>query len=150
MKMLVDTNVLVLLVIGMTDPEYIAKHKRTRTKYGVDHFNRLWDLVSQADGIVCTPNVVTEAANLLNQSRDPMRAELMRKLAELVVIWEEIYVPSRTAAVSPRFLRFGLTDTAILSLPERPVKILTDDLALFAECFAVGLDAVNVTPFLYE
>ena len=150
MTYLLDTNLLLLLVIGMTDPKYIEKHERVRHIYDVEKFNRLFAFIATGNAIVCTPNILTETSNLLSQIGDPIRSEIMGQLAALIATSDERYVESRTAALAPSFIRLGLTDSAVLSLPKENMTVLTVDFDLYKQCYDAGFKVENLTSYLQE
>ncbi|MEZ5865688.1 MAG: hypothetical protein R3D25_17040 [Geminicoccaceae bacterium] len=63
---LLDTNLLILLVIGAVDPRWIGRHKRSRAFVASD-WRLLQDLIDNKP-ILTTPHVLTEASNLLRKS----------------------------------------------------------------------------------
>ena len=147
---LIDTNLLVLLVVGMTDPRYIEKHKRVRGVYDVKKFNRLAEIVQQAQALVCTPNILTETSNLLRQIHDPIRTELMAQLAAFIEVSEERYVESKAAAAVPSFLRLGLTDASVFAMPSDDLTVLTDDAEFADQCARAKVKVENLTSYLQE
>lgn len=55
-----DTNLLVLLIVGIASPTYIAIHKQLRA-YSLQDFDLLTRLLETASRIIVTPNTLTEA-----------------------------------------------------------------------------------------
>ena len=76
---LIDTNLLVLLVVGNVNPDLIAKHRRL-DGYTVAGYEALRDLINLADRVFLTPNTLTETSNLLGQHGEPERTLLMQGL----------------------------------------------------------------------
>ena len=74
--LLIDTNLLVLLVVGNVNPGLIAKHRRL-DGYTFGDYEALIDLVNLVDRVILTPNTLTEASNLLGQHGEPERTLLM-------------------------------------------------------------------------
>ena len=132
MKLLLDTNLLVLLVVGLTDRGLILKHKRTRTFEPAD-YDLLLEILTSFDTVVVTPHVLSEASNLLAQIGEPALSTLRTTFAALVEAQEEIYVAARDSVRQPAFLRLGLTDTAILELGKNELALLTTDVGLYLE-----------------
>ena len=62
-QIVVDTNLLLLLVIGITDRSLIAKHKRTRS-FEAEDFDLLVSVLAGYDQVVVTPHIMTEVSNL--------------------------------------------------------------------------------------
>ena len=137
----IDTNLLVLLVIGSVDRGLVAKHRRTRT-FTPENYDRLIEWIGDLQVFV-TPNTLTEASNLLKNPKDIRFLEQLRKLIE---ISKEIIVSSATAASNSKFTWLGLADTALLEVvsPKRP--LITVDLELYVAALSKGKEvAVNFT-----
>ena len=150
MNYLLDTNLLLLLVIGLTDPKYIEKHRRVRDIYDADKFLRLIAFIQQGKSLVTTPNILTETSNLLFQIRDPIRTKIMERFAALIATCEERYVESKAATSAFAYVRLGLTDSAILSLSKENMTVLTVDFDLYNQCYDAGFKVENMTSYLQE
>lgn len=66
-KIVLDTNLLMLLVAGLTNPAFIAKHKRTKT-FSTDDFKLLQGILRKYQKLLLTSHVLSEASNLLAQA----------------------------------------------------------------------------------
>lgn len=143
----IDTNPLVLLVVGMTSPAYIRRHRRLTPTYDAQHFEMIRRLLIQGPRVVCTSHVLTEASNLLRQTGEPMRSEIMRTYCAFIQSAEE---PVKEAARSPSFIRLGLTDAALSLLDPKEVRLLTVDHDPHTACSRRGFEVLNVTPLFYE
>jgi hypothetical protein len=141
-SLLIDTNLSVLLVVGLVDEAYIAKYKRLRP-YDVEDFRWIKDQASAADELVTVPNVLTETSNLLRYVDDPIKSEVMSFFGGMLRNLTERYVPSKEAADRQEFVRLGLTDAVLLRLGETGASLLTADLDLFLAAQAAGFEAVN-------
>lgn len=62
--LLLDTNLLVLLAVGLADPEKITSHKRLQ-KYDPVDFENLTTLVESSAKLILCPNIATETSNLI-------------------------------------------------------------------------------------
>jgi len=124
----VDTNLLVLLVIGLWDESRIGIHNRTR-RFTRGDFAVLLELVSRIPCLFVTPNTLTEASNLLEDKRDPRPMQWLR---ELISRSKEVVVSSRTASTNKRFVGLGLTDTVLLAEASSSKPLITDDLDLYS------------------
>lgn len=141
-----DTNLLVLFVVGLTNPTYIDRHRRTRQLFVHRDFRLLEHLLLQAADLLLMPNVLSETSNLLRQgAHGAMQAEIDLAFRALVIAKPEIYVPSRRAAGNASFARLGLTDAALLSLERPDCVIVTTDHGLHATALHLGLLSVNFT-----
>jgi hypothetical protein len=146
----IDTNLLVLLVVGLTNPEYIRKHKRLTPVYNARHFEWIVRCLAEAPRVICTSHILAEGSNLLRQTREPMRSEIMTTYRRFIQTAEEPIIAAREAAQSSSFIRLGLTDAAILTLDPKEIRLLTVDHDLHIACSERGFDVVNLTPFFYE
>lgn len=139
----IDTNLFLLWIVGMTNPKRIEKFKRTR-KYTVADYRQLTRFMSQFTKIITTPNIVTEVYNLANQleSRDRTRClNWLKKVLESKII--EQYVPSSDIIQDERFTDFGVTDCGIKQISLNTFLVLSDDLKLVSYLRQSGVDAVN-------
>jgi hypothetical protein len=71
-KLLVDTNILLLYIVGSLSLDRIARHKRTDT-FTVEDYRLLDRVLRQFGGIVVSPDILTEVSNHLGQTRRPRR-----------------------------------------------------------------------------
>jgi len=146
----VDTQLLVLLIVGSADRIFIRKHKRLAPVYAEAQFDKLCAMLASAPRLVCTAHVLTETSNLLRQIADPMRSEIMAAFKRFLDLADERHVQGARAAEHPLFLRLGLTDAAILSLDPKEVQVLTVDHDLYRASLERGFDARNLTPYFFE
>ncbi len=137
-----DTNLLVLLVVGRASPSLIEAHGRLGG-YSKADFDLLNDYLAGASQIVVTPHTLTEASNLSRQIRNPARDRISAALKALVGGTEERSVPSRTAVPAPDFIRLGLTDCALMQFTDNTETLLTVDLDLYLAALRRGHRAVN-------
>src|SRR5688572_3320883 len=91
-KIILDTNLLLLFVVGSYDPLYITRHRRT-ANFTVDDYELLCVRIDGAE-LVFTPNVLTETSNLLWQTPEPHRTSLRALLAFLIKKLGETYILS--------------------------------------------------------
>ena len=129
-KIFIDANLLVLLVVGETDRELIAKHRRLR-EFHEEDYERLVRLINHIEQILVTSNTLTEASNLLAQHGEPERSRFFEVLRILIEEHEEIVVASRAASRNNEFKRLGLTDAALLEVISNSNPLITVDLDLY-------------------
>lgn len=140
--LLIDTNLLLVLLVGSQNRQQVARFKRT-SAYTAGDYDLLATYVGGFAEMVVTPNVLTEVSNLLGQLREPFRSRTLGGLAQLAQNNEERYVPSRRIVEEVDFRRLGLTDISILMAAGNDVTILTDDLELYLKLAGLGLHVVN-------
>ena len=139
-----DSNLLVLLVVGGVDRSLVSRHRRSR-RFSPEDYDRLLALLEPLDKVLVTPNTLTEASNLLSSSSD---ARPMAYLRALIENTEEIVVASRIAVRNRMFGRLGLTDAALLEAVSAEAPLITVDFDLYGAALAKGeRAAVNFTHF---
>ena len=143
---LVDTNLLLLYVVGQEDPDIIGKHSRLED-YSIEDYILLLDLMVQVGQLFVTPNTLTETCNLLGQHADPERTRLFQRLRNIIELSSEITVTSTSAANSETFLKLGLTDAVLCEAVSPEIPVLTVDFRLYLELLGrAGEDrAINFT-----
>ena len=129
-----------LLVVGATGKHLIAKHRRLQV-FDIEDYERLARLVRSIGHIMVTPNILTEASNLLGQHGEPERSLIFGTLRAFIDETEEVFVDSKTAAGNSKFIRLGLTDAALLEVVSRSNPLITTDLDLYLAASAVDGDA---------
>ena len=125
-----DSNLLVLLVVGETDSKIIAKHKRL-SEFDEEDYERLVRLVSRMGQILVTPNTLTEASNLLAHHGEPEKSQIFEMLRILIEEYEEIVITSQIASRNKEFKRLGLTDAVLLEAISNEKPLITVDLDLY-------------------
>ena len=140
--LLLDANLAVLFIVGLTNPSYIAKHKRLQT-FAAKDFEVVSELISISRELVLCPHVMTETSNLLRYVAEPIRTELSGTFRTLVHRVREEPLPSALAADHRHFVRLGLTDAVLLTLAEQDAALLTVDLDLYLAALDGGLEAMN-------
>jgi len=140
--LLLDTNLLILYLVGLLGAESIKAHKRTMS-YSSEDFELLYAILASKTRLVTTPHILSEVSNLSRQAREPLKSQLSLALRDLCQVLDERYVESSGAAKNPCFQRLGLTDAAIVDLCDNGLLLLTDDLDLYLEVGRAGGQAFN-------
>ena len=143
----IDTNLLVLLVVGSAGKELIEKHRRLRD-YSAEDYEILIKLLGRVEQVYVTPNTLTETSNLLAQHREPERSRFFDRLRFIIHESEEVVVASAQASSNKAFNRLGLTDAALLEAISPETPLVTVDLKLYLAAIASGREvALNFTHF---
>jgi hypothetical protein len=140
--LLVDTNLLLLYLVGAFDPERIPRFKRTMA-FTVDEFVLLSLFFEVFEKIITTPNILTEVSNLSGQLPMSLRPFFWEDFAGRMHDLQESYTPSTAISASAHFTKFGLTDSGIVGLVKDKYLVLTDDLRLFGYLQNLGIDVIN-------
>lgn len=141
-EILVDSNLLVLLVVGFTDRELITRHKRTKI-FEQEDYDLLVKVLARYDVIVVTPHVLAEASNLVSQIGEPALKAVRLTFSKLIQDQKEVYYSSRDSVEHPTFVRLGLTDASILQLAKSAIPLLTTDVGLYLEASKLNPSAIN-------
>jgi hypothetical protein len=136
-----DANLIILLVVGLTNPKYISIHKRLQ-QYDIAALNLLTNTIAQFDALIVTPNALSEASNLLRYVADPAKTIIAKTFHNFIQQTQEIFVESKEAR--QEFLRVGLTDAGLLEVAKADVAILSVDLELCIAAETAGYSAINL------
>jgi hypothetical protein len=145
---LVDTNLLLLYIVGLANRDYIGVHRRLSGYDGTD-FELPVQTISIFSDIVLLPHVLAEVSNLARQTPNPMmRSRIQEKLKELVEATAEIPISSRDGVRRDEFDDYGVTDAVILQLcslnhSEVSFWLLTADHRLAVQAEILGYDVMN-------
>ncbi len=139
---LIDSNVLLLYFVGLYDPQYIPKFKRTMM-FAIEDFYTLLGLFRYFSKIVTTPNILTEVSNLANPLADNLKPTFYIQFAHQLTVLEEHYIKSAKLSPTPQLAKLGLTDAGILDLAQGQYLVLTDDFRLHGHLEKQGIDVIN-------
>lgn len=140
-RLLLDTNLLVLWLVGNLDPSRIGR--RRLEAFQSEHLLRLNDIVNGFRFHVSTPNILTETSNLIGSGEQQLCRGAAVALARYVEVLDEVYVPSADTLAAPYYIRLGLTDAALAHLAARGDYVLTADGPLYGMLVGHGIYADN-------
>ncbi|MGP0093006.1 MAG: PIN domain-containing protein [Xanthobacteraceae bacterium] len=143
----IDTNLLVLLMVGSASRDYIRKHKRL-TEFSTDDFELLVELIGQFSQIVLLPHILAEASSLARQIDNPARSRIQDALGTLIDTTAELPIPSIHGVQRSEFNELGLTDAMILHLCNLSGSgidptLITVDEALANNAHALGYSVID-------
>ena len=129
-KIILDTNVFLLYLIGRIAPHKIKTHKRTSI-YAVEDYNFLISTVnnigSDLELIIC-PNITTEVDNLLNntfQGYDKEKYVYLSK--EIYKKSVEVYIKTIESIEQYTYYDLGITDSVILLMAKNCDLLISGD-----------------------
>jgi len=142
--LLIDTNLLVLFIVGSVNINRIENFKRTR-KYSRADYRLLCRVLEGFEPIYTLTHIMAEVSNLTDLTGlERHQARHLQK--ELLTDLREPAMASSQAAESFHYERLGLVDAAIATLArENACAVLTDDLDLYLALSRDGLDVHNFT-----
>lgn len=146
-KVLIDTNLLVLLTVGVYNTDLIGDHKRCKA-FSIDDFTRLQEFLGNYQELWITSHCLAEASNLLKQARSYKTAEaLLKTLHALLAPARESHIAKHEVFASPHYLKLGVADTAILQKSKSVHAVLTVDVDLYDALRSNGVNAVNLNHY---
>ena len=140
---LLDSNLLLLLVVGMSDRQQVARFKRLNI-FAVEDFDLLVAITAAFRHVYVTPNVVTEVSNLAGALFGESKRRCFEMLRALLQKAEELIIESRVASEHDMFVEFGVTDAVLGICAGDPPLVLTVDFPLARILAARGRPVVNV------
>jgi len=138
---LVDSNLLVLLLVGLVNKRRIGDFKRTQN-FTIKDFELLSRLINWFGRLVTTPHVLTQVSDLTDLHGNDLWT-VRGRFASLVELMDESYDESKTLVSHPLFSRLGLSDAAIATVCARGILVLTSDVSLQLALQHQGADALN-------
>lgn len=128
---LIDTNLLLLYLVGLFSEEAISQSKRL-SSYNINDYRLLKSFLDGLPKILITTNIATEISNLIDFKGDSLKRfyaifDIFLQLPQV----EKIHLESKLISSRNDFSIYGLTDAGINSLAKKYL-ILTDDSRLYA------------------
>lgn len=114
-----DTNLLLLFVVGLRSSERVRTHRKLQA-FVPDDAEALYRFCGRFPRIVTMPHVLTQASDLL-QDDDQL------SLKRVVDLCEEEFIPSREVTALHQYPYMGLADAAILGRIAGSFLVLSDD-----------------------
>lgn len=140
---LIDSNALVVLIIGLVDQNLISKHKRTSI-YTKKDFLDLLRVIGQFENLLVLPNTWTEVDNLLNRFSGNYKFKYIQIARNLIKRASEQYIETKSGFQNPSFWNLGLTDTLILEAGKECKLIITSDSKLSDYAQAYGINVYDM------
>lgn len=140
--LLIDTNLLVLFVVGTVNPRRIEVFKRTR-KYNRGDYQLLLRVMMRLKPWYTLAHVMAEVSNLSDLSgRELLQARQVLK--DTLAVLQEPAMASEHAVQDELYERLGLVDAAIATLArENKCAVLTDDFDLYTALSRKGIAALS-------
>jgi hypothetical protein len=146
-RILLDSNLLLVLLAGRFDARLFGRFKRIST-YSLRDYELLEHLVKRFSILFTTPHILAEVSNLANSLSEQWREDWLRSMAAQVTclncmpVFDEYWIPAKQLVLSPEFLAFGLTDASLAQLSDLAL-IITDDFRLSGFLRRKGVPILN-------
>jgi hypothetical protein len=141
---LLDTNLLLLLLVGRSAPDRIKDFKPIRNQgFDLEDFQILVGVVSTFSKVIVTPHILTEVSNHLDKARGPFRSDILDGFATLAQSSVERFINSAELSARNDFKEFGLADVAITEISPETYLVLSVDFRLVGHLQKNNVDAFN-------
>jgi hypothetical protein len=141
LRLLLDTNVLLLWFVGSVKPEAIGGKRLGR--FTQDDFDLVEQIAAQSSRHVTTAHILTETSNFLGSGQQQLVHGATDLFSRYVGAVDEIFIPARDVGNSVEFRALGLTDAAILHFAQSDVRVVSVDNHLCNRLSQKGVDVVN-------
>lgn len=149
---LLDTNLLVLLIVGLVDPKMIDTHKRL-SAYTKEDFTLLVGILDTCKNIIASPHILAETSNLAsNGSYGEIEEKIFLALKGILLQEKFIEIHTGASEISSKdgFLTFGLSDIGLLETLNKKYVLLTDDFRLSGYAEKMSFEVLNFNHIRYS
>lgn len=136
--LLVDTNIILLYIVGSLDISIIRNFSRT-SGFTEDDFERVSGFIEYFDIKITTPHILTEVNDLIGN-----RTDLQFALRTYLTLSTEIFLESSKVSDNKFFVEFGLADTAIMETANNSYLVFTEDWKFYGLLENSKIDVVNL------
>lgn len=140
---LIDSNSLIVLILGLMNPTLVNTHNKTSI-YEEEDFYNLLNTIKSIESIVVLPNIWTEVDNLLNKFTGNYKDLYVQKVIETIKLTSEKYLKSHSVENNYAFYDLGLTDTLILECAKDCEMLITSDSMLSDYAIANGIKVYDM------
>jgi hypothetical protein len=138
-SLLVDTNILLMHVVGSWDRSEVGRLRRTE-QFSPSDFDLLQSEINKYNQLVATVAVLTEVSDLIPSS---LHVPISESFAATCQRCTEHVVAMDDALLDRAFARLGFADACVLHAASPDTTILTDDVELYLEVLYRGYPAIN-------
>ncbi|SRR6266446_990174 len=142
--LLIDTNLLVGLVVGLLDRKLIETNRAAIRPLTESDFDLLVAFANRFQRLITTPHILTELSNLTGKLPSHLHSNVRMVIKRLVLDrTSEENVSAAMIVEHDLFSRFGVADTAIHLIAPNKYLVLTDEFALAQTLAKRGVDVIN-------
>jgi hypothetical protein len=141
-SILVDTNLLLLLVIGYAGKQYIGTHKRA-SQFVEEDYDLLVATLSKFQTLWVTSHCLSETSNLLRQTHVNLSYKLAMVFSEIFKTAQESHIPMERILGDTLLIRLGVSDTGFAIKSKKVSCSLTVDFDLYSELIRLGRNVIN-------
>lgn len=149
---LLDTNLFILLIVGMVDPRYISTHKKLNSAYTAEDYKLLLSTLETCQKIVVTPHILAETSNLVVhgmhgelQSKAYLTLQAVSQARNFVEVHDSI----STIVLNAGYIQYGVSDIGLLEALKNEYVLLSDDFKLCGYAESMGYEVLNYKGIQY-
>lgn len=139
---LLDTNLMLLYIVGSYDINLIGKYKRTDIFLKED-YQIISSLLTKFSTRVTTPHILTEVSNLTENLFQRKDKDFAAHFQKILPHYHEQYETSTNLSHLPAFRKFGLADSSVMEVAQQGYMVLSIDVSLCSYLSNMGLPAIN-------
>ncbi len=142
--LLLDTNLLLLYLVGAVHPARVATFKPIANQgFLRQDFDLLLRIAGSFKKMVTTPHILTEVSNHSVKLKRDEGITFCRVIGALLKNWDERYTESALLCQREEFQKIGLTDTAIGETAAGRCLVMTVDFELAGHLQKRKVDVIN-------
>ncbi|XOB46488.1 MAG: hypothetical protein ACKKMV_03490 [Candidatus Nealsonbacteria bacterium] len=143
---IIDTNLLILYLIGSWSPDYIGKSRVTYDRgYTVEDFRIINRLLQFFKKIIITPQILAELSNLTFDREASQFKGYFAEVIGFVNKCNEKYISKDDMISKPFLSKIGFTDQSIIEASKNNnLLVLTDDFPLVGFLTSSKCDFINL------
>ena len=143
-KLLLDSNLMLLYLIGSFQRNLVENFKRTQV-FSIRDYDLLIRIVQQFRTLVTTPHILTEVSNVSNFSNSlpsHLRTFWLDYFAVQIQSFDEVRTAAGVLCNEASFNPFGLTDAALHNA-SADTLVMSEDFRLTGFLSSLGVATIN-------
>lgn len=116
LKLIIDTNLLLLLVIGAVEGGRHIKNSNRLSAFNESDYQKILKIMSDYDEIYITPYIATEVSNLIDLNGQAKLLAYQFAQEFFCHYCKKIDVEINEDCKSPFFIHYGITDSSLIRL----------------------------------
>lgn len=137
-----DSNLLVLYLVGLVDQDLVQTYKRT-SHFLPGDFDLLAAIVEKSPKLVVTAGILAETSNLGDALKGRRLVEFRQIMERFVGLATEEHIEAVEIVSEGSFVDLGFADTDILSVSRSDCLVLTADLSLWGHLVGANARVMN-------
>lgn len=139
-NLIIDTNILLLLIIGVIDGQRYIKISKRLNIYNEEDYYNILKIIGEYKKIYVTKYIATEVSNLIDLKNEA-REKAFKAMRTLISSFTEIDTALINEINHDKLHIYGITDVSLIKLVEN-YTILTDDSKMCSFLYHINGDNV--------